>query len=716
MASDSERQGQPAERRYSKVGVFYSDIARLPRLRQFLGCDQVALRPSDRDARALDAVAGWGHKPTAKRAREYASRHGIPYLALEDGFVRSVGLGGESPPLSLVVDERGIYYDAATPSALELILSSVADDDVLSSPGLLERAAQCRVHIVANQLSKYNHTPAPEPVLRELNERLGKAAPGSRGSDPASFVLVVDQTFDDAAVNLGLGSEGSFRQMVEAALDENPGQPIVIKTHPDTLAGKKKGYLTRNRWPKRVLILAEDINPQALLVQALKVYCCTSQLGFEALLARKEVVCFGVPFFAGWGLTDDRIRVPRRGMPRTLDQLVAAALLLYPRYVDPLGGQRCSAEQVIQHVALQRRISAQNQRRFLCFGFTPWKRPFVRRYLGAPGGSVEFVPTVASAAKLDLGKGATFVTWASRAPEGLAELAMQREVELWRMEDGFLRSVGLGSDGTAPGSLVLDKRGIYYDPRTPSDLEHTLQNAEFSDQELVQAAALRSEILRAKISKYNPHPDVALKLENGGRRVIFVPGQVEGDASVRLGSAKVNSNALLLQAARASNPEAFIVYKPHPDVMSGNRAGEVVPAGRQVWDQLVSDVPIDECLALADEVHTMTSLVGFEALLRELTVVTYGQPFYAGWGLTVDHAEMPRRTRRLTLDQLVAGTLLRYPRYYSFQAHAFCTASEMVQELASRKHSPREKISGSSALGRRVRNLAVSAAEWFRSR
>src|SRR5262249_10579837 len=142
---------------------------------------------------------------------------------------------------------------------------------------------------------------------------------------------------------------------------------------------------------ERVVVVSGDLAPRALLRRASHVYVCTSQLGFEALFSGLPVSCFGVPFYAGWGLTDDRQTVPRRTRKRSLDELVAAALLLYPRYVHPVSGVTCEAEEVIEHLALQRRLFAENQRRFVCFGFSSWKRPFVRRYLQAPGNQVRFV-------------------------------------------------------------------------------------------------------------------------------------------------------------------------------------------------------------------------------------------------------------------------------------------------------------------------------------
>lgn len=73
------------------------------------------------------SIIGWGFKPTAKRARDYAAKNNLPYIALEDGFIRSVGLGVEgAQPLSLVVDDIGIYYEARQPSKLEQLI--IAND------------------------------------------------------------------------------------------------------------------------------------------------------------------------------------------------------------------------------------------------------------------------------------------------------------------------------------------------------------------------------------------------------------------------------------------------------------------------------------------------------------------------------------------------------------------------------------------------------------
>ncbi len=481
------------------------------------------------------------------------------------------------------------------------------------------------------------------------------------------------------------------------------------------MAGKKRGYLAGRDFGSRVTLIADNVNPQALLRRARHLYVCSSQLGFEGLLAGVPVTCFGQAFYAGWGLTDDRQSSPRRTRRLTLEQLIAGALLLYPRYRHPITGQACEAEQVIEHLALQRRMFEENRRQFVCFDMSYWKKPFVRRYLRCPGQRVRFVRSTQELADVADPSQLTAVVWASRKTPELARWAEQRGVPLWHMEDGFLRSSGLGSDLTAPGSLVLDPDGIYYDPSRPSRLEGLLQTAQFTPEELARAQRLREEVVSRGVSKYNLQSADRLELKaRPGQRVLLVPGQVADDASIRLGTLDVSDNLSLLRKVRESEPDSYIVYKPHPDVLSGNRTGSLHDVADPPWDLVVGQVPLATCLAAVDAVHTMTSLVGFEALLRGLPVVTYGQPFYASWGLTRDHAPLARRTRRLSLDELVAGTLLRYPRYVSWSAGCFCSAEDKVLELAA---GPRRRaITRMPRLAIKISSLASSGLEWWRGR
>ena len=657
--------------------AFSRKFSRIPHLSAFLG-GEVRLFGKGQE-KVCTAVAGWGHKPTSDRARHYAAEHGLPYIAVEDGFLRSLRLGCEGAELlSLVVDHTGIYYDATGPSDLENLLNR----DGWETPELMASAEKALSAIIHHGLSKYNHAPEASPYL------LGDAAPDS------PRVLIIDQTVGDASVSLGLADASSFSAMLADAKTGFPGARIFIKTHPDVLAGKKKGYLTKQAQSEGAKLIAEDVSPLSLLAQADEVYCVTSQMGFEALMLGRRVHCFGMPFYAGWGLTVDAVSCPRRTRKRTLLEVFAAAYLLYARYVNPVTGERCDIHDTIERLAVQREKNEQNRGFHACFGYSLWKHPHARAYLQSTGASFRFFKyfhgeqrAVACAAR----HGGDVVAWSSKCVDGrLEELCRRSGVSLVRMEDGFIRSVGLGSEFQWPYSLVLDRRGIYYDPSRPSDLEVILQGMperEGHDDLCARARALREYIVAKGLTKYNVG-QCTLSRDSwpSDRRVLLVPGQVEDDASVRRGGCGIKGNLELLKEVRRHNPEAFIIYKPHPDVEVKNRKGRIDDAeALRVADEVVRDVRMDALLAVVDEVHTLTSLTGFEALLRGVKVCAYGGPFYAGWGLTRDcateRAFLARRTARLTLDELTAGVLLLYPSYYDWQTASFCTAEDVCHRL-----------------------------------
>ena len=613
-------------------------------------------------------VLGWGHKPTADKARRYAARHNLPYIALEDGFLRSLDLGCKgAQPLSLVVDHTGIYYDAEEPSDLENLLNSSGWE----TPELMDSARLAMRDIIRHSLSKYNHAPlAPEWIWGEIT---------------APRVLVLDQTVGDASVTLGMTHEGCFQTMLEAALAAYPLAHVWVKTHPDVIAGKKRGYLADYAAERGVRVMAADCAPLSLLAGADVVYTVTSQMGFEALMLGKEVHCFGMPFYAGWGLTRDRQSCSRRQRRRSLEEVFAAAYLLYARYVNPIRGERCDIHDTIGLLAEQRRQNERNRCFHACVGFRWWKRPYAKAYLHSTGGETEFFRDGKQAVLAAWAKGGEIVAWSSNVDEALQKECDETGVTLARMEDGFIRSVGLGSDFNWPYSLVVDRKGIYYDPSRPSELEDILNAIpEHPDRAalLDRAAALRALILDKGLTKYNTGFRAALppKLPKG-KTIVLVPGQVEDDASVRCGGFGM-SNLDVLRAAREARPDAFIIYKPHPDVESGNRQGTIPDAEvLRHADIILRDYPMGRLLPLIHEVHTLTSQTGFEALLRGVRVFTYGGPFYAGWGLTEDRQDFPRRKARLTLDELVAGALLLYPSYYDWQTGSFCRAEDVCCRL-----------------------------------
>jgi capsular polysaccharide export protein len=232
----------------------------------------------------------------------------------------------------------------------------------------------------------------------------------------------------------------------------------------------------------------------------------------------------------------------------------------------------------------------------------------------------------------------------------------------------------------------VDQRGPYFDPRKASELELLLQNGVFDEELIARARTLRRLIVEAGLAKYEQSSVAALERPGGARRHILVPGQVEDDRSVQEGGRGLVSNLELLARAKAQAPHAYILYKPHPDVLAGHRRGHVPQhLCLKYADEIVFDASISSLIDVVDEVHVNTSLTGFEALLRGKPVTTHGVPFYAGWGLTRDLGPVPvRRSARRTLDELVAAVLLIYPRYLDPVTRLPCPAEVVVSRLAAR--------------------------------
>jgi capsular polysaccharide export protein len=338
-----------------------------------------------------------------------------------------------------------------------------------------------------------------------------------------------------------------------------------------------------------------------------------------------------------------------------------------------------------------------------CLGISGWKRETVGRFLAGSA-----IPPTFVAPRLwrRPAPGRLDGIWAAKIdPAALPEAPRPLLIE-----DGFVRSFGLGAARNPPLSLAFDRRGLYCDATRVSDLEAILQNAPFPAALVERAERARRRIVAAKISKYNVGAQSAPVFAAQGRRVVLVPGQVENDLSLKLGGGAVRDNLALLRAARAARPHAYLVFKPHPDVVHGFRPGAVkASAARALADAIVDDVAIDALIDAADEVFTMTSLAGFEALMRGKSVATCGTPFYAGWGLTEDAVACARRTRRLALDELVAGALILYPRYLHPVSGYMCEIEDFLDyfDTLARAAPRRRPASAVRRLGWRLRSLVV---------
>lgn len=680
------------------IATFSNGIANNKTLQRLLPNINIILRPSTTQANNILFVVGWGMKANTQKAQVYAKRFKLPYIRLEDGFIHSLGQGVLGyTSCSLILDNQGIYYNANTESELEKLIKETHQTSDNNTHTL--RANQAIKRLTQSNITKYNHSPSNITSLNFSHHKKN--------------ILVIDQTAGDMSLKYGGVNKQTFLTMFNAALSENPDASILVKTHPDVLTGKKQGNLTHLASKNNVTIIAKNINPLALLKQIDHVYTATSQLGFEALLLNKKVSCFGTPFYAGWGLTDDRadktLKVFSRRKKTTLSTVFYAAYIRYSYYIHPDKNTPCELEDIITYFEQQHLLQQKNTGHFYCFGILFFTQHTISTFLQAPQNKITFVKTAKEALKKGFNTSSHIISWGRRGEEESHKLSKHTNVPVWHIEDGFIRSIGLGSDFNLPASLVIDTKGIYYDPNIPSDLEHLLETYTFTDIQQNRAQHLQQQLTELAISKYNLGLafDLSCLPEHANNKtIILIPGQVENDMSIMKGTIDIRTNSALIKTVRKTNPDAFIIYKPHPDVLSGNRIGQVnTDTTNRYCDFVAKDIKVTDCLELADEVHTMTSLVGIEGLFYNCKVYCYGIPFYAGWGLTVDKHSSPRRTRRLTLAELIAGTYILYPRYINWQTEAFSTPEYILTTLHIELLATKKTVVSSHPLMRKLTKM-----------
>ncbi|MFL6760275.1 MAG: hypothetical protein ACJ8FR_09935 [Sphingomonas sp.] len=371
-------------------------------------------------------------------------------------------------------------------------------------------------------------------------------------------------------------------------------------------------------------------------------------------------------------------------------------------FENPFTGEPMDALEVVGLCGFWRNLIDSNRGIEAGIGFAFWKQSHVAPLLWNGSREFKFMRNAGG-----IRRGAAVAVWRAKvAAETSSELERTGATPV-EVEDGFLRSQGLGADCIPPLSITVDRLGAYFDPSCASELECLLQEGEFDEPLLERAAELRRLIVEAGLGKYG-RGNAVLDRPAGERRHILVPGQVEDDRAVTAGGCGLVSNLELLKRVREQAPDAYILYKPHPDVIAGHRRGAIPQAAcLEQADQIVGDLPISSLIAMVDEIHVNTSLAGFEALLREKPVTTYGVPFYAGWGLTRDLGPVPpRRSKARTLDQLVAATLLLYPRYLDPVTGLPCPAEVVVSRLsANDRRDPGALVKVRRLQGRLMRRL-----------
>ncbi|MDG9730414.1 capsular polysaccharide biosynthesis protein [Ignatzschineria sp. RMDPL8A] len=326
------------------------------------------------------------------------------------------------------------------------------------------------------------------------------------------------------------------------------------------------------------------------------------------------------------------------------------------------------------------------------YHFSYWKRDFLQDWY--PNNSLEFLPFYLSekkflrvfASKILKDSGDGFLIWGMNAPDYLLKFLLENNIPYYYVEDGFLRSKKLGIEYVAPASLIFDRTTLYFDATKESDLEKMLLSYDFKeDTQLLKASrALIDFLIEKGVSKYNQGINSGVDLIYGekSQKRVLVLGQVEHDASIKYGCIEPITNQQLLEVAITENPNAQIIYKPHPDVLKKNKQFSSGSLANNITI-LTENIALSEAFKTIDHVYTITSLSGLEALMRDIKVTTLGCPFYSGWGLTDDRQINDRRDRQLSIEELVAVAYILYPKYFHPYMKEYTTAEKIAHFLYS---------------------------------
>lgn len=353
----------------------------------------------------------------------------------------------------------------------------------------------------------------------------------------------------------------------------------------------------------------------------------------------------------------------------------------------------------------------------VAFHMKSWKHAFLQQFF--PNKRFHFVDPFISerafhrevAPLIHSGEKPQVFVWSQNLPDFARAQIEAAGLEIYYIEDGFIRSREAHAGYSSPYSLTLDRQRPYFDSRGASDLEDLLANYDFEHDTALMERARQgiSAIRERRLTKYNGTVRELDELAGGsaqtGRKRILVIGQVEDDASIRFGCDRPFSNNDLVRLAASENPDAVILYKPHPDVLSGVRKGLSNPDEvAHLCTILTGQIPLPDALDRVDHVYTITSLAGFEALMRGKPVTVGGSPFYAGWGLTDDRQPIPRRGRTLSLEAIFAATYLLYPYYFNAETGQSCSFERVLELVAA------PEASGAATLS----TMAVKWEPWGR--
>jgi capsular polysaccharide export protein len=589
-----------------------------------------------------------------------------PILRLKDGIF--AGYSNKKPSYSFYYAfESDIYYNLKKESNIESLLRSHWNPT---------EEEWNTAHLAIQMINKYGIT--------KFNDypHIFESAMGGVGYQN---ILLVDQPIDDESVILGNANEETFNDMLLYAFDNYQYANIYVKLHPDTIDGKKEGYLQKllvkhglNDHPS-IKVIDTHCNITSFFHFINDIFVVTSQVGFEALLRNKNVRCFGTPFYSGWGLTTDMQTLSYPKPQRSLMDLFIALVLKHTLYLNPFTKKKGNILDLLEYISIQQRHTNRKNVAFYNTEFIEYKN----------------IDILLNADR----KNFSAITKSKQIPKHIDDFIVTdkkstfQEVEPLKyrafLSQGFLFANAVNPDDVL--SLIVDHNGPYYDHKAQSDLDYMLNHESYTDYEKLCAEQFLID-LRGKFlmdMKNEDNGNILAEKQKSGKKVIFVPGQREEDDMTLVGGdIAIPSDYELLVAILQKVENSLIIYKPAP----GSKIKKLNDLGKGCLINLASlvkerqnhfvfefDASISHCIDAADEVHLLNHTCGLEAIVKGKKVVTYGLPFFGGLGLTEDRQKFPRKKREISLEEFALSVYMLYPRYKLPNEEHFTSASNALK-------------------------------------
>lgn len=576
-------------------------------------------------------VLGWGYQEETEDLFKLSKKNNLNFHRLEDGFIKSY-ISGEEDSLShsIVMDKKGMYYNTSSENDFKELCLKVPFKKKSE-----EEVSEIINRIIVNSVSKYN---------KEKN----KSSLEVKGKN----VLLISQVKGDSSLKFGKVEDISTEDILKDIKErEGTNTNIYVKIHPGSLLEGKESSIDLDKCKEAGCLFIEgEYDNFNLLKKFDAIYTKTSQLGFESLLLGKPTYVYGIPYYSQYGLTNDLNKEAKLIKNLTKEELFYFAYIEYSFYYSHLDKRTTDIDKSLDSIIFYKNHLNKIDKDLILLDFKDKDKSFIRgltqSYRALKRAFIKSKDFLGTSTDL-------LVSYENKTNLSRNSITVSK---------GVLEDIEVSKEEKENYSMIFDELGIYYDPEKKSGFEKILLNkkglSSYEDKRIINLVEKIKENQISIKSKLKASK-LALK-KQAYKKYILIPGQIEEDISIKAGGLGMNMSKLI-ENVRSKNIDSFIIYKPHEDVLSGKEKGI---SEHSDCDYIAYTESIESLMDIADEVHVLTSIVGFDALLNGKATYVYGHPFYCGWGLTKDLSNAPMRRTAKTLNELAYSFYIDYATYY----------------------------------------------------